>query len=169
MVDTFKQKIIRWAFHHDWISEKDLHHMGWIFADDVKKDHALEINRRVAEIVSQMDPLYPLLKQYSVIFSEEFERVEEPLDEPSRIGMAMWAYGQKRDPYMKRMIEWIMNSAGNETMKRAPITAERTQYGRGQIANMILFRKEIGRLSTIYEELLGRSKGDDFDENTVVE
>lgn len=157
-VDTFKTKILRFFASDVYAKLKEK-----------ENDFDMRVNQRVGEVILQMDPLLPLLKKHSVIFSEEFTKVEEKLDEPSRLGMAMWAWGQKRDPYMKRMIEWVMNNAGNETIKRAPITAERTQYGRAQIANMVLFRDEIGRLSSIYEEIIGGKGDGEFDDTKMVE
>lgn len=127
-----------------------------------------EANRRLAEMVSRMDPLEPLMRKHSVVFSDEFERVEDDLDDKSRMMMAMWAYGQKRDPYQKRMIDWIVNTAGNEMLKSPARTnedrGEILLWGKSQISNMILYRKEIGRLSVIYEEKLAELNGKDFDD-----
>jgi hypothetical protein len=150
MVETLKNKIFGFFFRKQ--------------INDLQKEINYETNRRVAEYISKMDPLEPLMKQQSVIFSDEFERVEDQLDANSKITMAMWAYGQKRDPCMKRMMDWVCNTVGNETIKRAPITAERTQYGRAQIANIVLLKKEIGRLSLIYEEKLVQMGGKNFDD-----
>ena len=132
--------------------------------EKLKQEIDSKVNQRVAEYISKLDPLEALLRQQSVIFSDEFERVEDQLDEKSKFTMGMWAYGQKRDPYMKRMIDWVINTAGNETIKRAPITVERTQYGRAQIANMVLFKQELSRLSSIYEQKLIDMGGKVFDD-----
>lgn len=140
-------------------------------ADEAKKTKEAELsaNRRYAEYVAKMDPFEMILKKYNGIFSEEFEHPEERLDAPGRFRMMMWGYQQKTDPAFKHMIEWIMNSAGNETMKRAPISNERTQYGRAQIANMVLLRDEVGRLASLYEEELEKHKPQDFDTGVAVE
>jgi hypothetical protein len=159
MVETFKTKILRF-FASDYLS----------MLEKKEKDINNEVNIRVAKIISQMDPFEPLLKEYHGVFSEEFERVEDKLDEGSRISMAMWANMQAKDPHMQRMIQWVMDSAGNDTMKRAPISVERTQYGRAQIANMILWKREIRRLSSIYEDILKKGRGsEDFDENLSID
>lgn len=121
-------------------------------------------NQRLVQTLAQMDPLEPAMKEFHGIFSKEFEKPEQKLDERSYLGFIMWAYQQKTDPHFNYMIDWIMNSAGNETIKRAPITEARTQYGRAQISNMVLFRKEIGRLSSLYEEKLEKNK-DVYKEN----
>lgn len=66
-----------------------------------------------------------------------------------------------------------MNSQGN-AMIRAPARTndERGEillWGKAQIASMILFVKEVGRLSLLYEDILEKQKGNDFnsDTNTV--
>lgn len=167
MAGSFKKFILNHFF-----KDEDLYRNGWVFLADgwvLKQPIEREVNKRVAEIILKMDPFEPLLKHYHGIFREEFEKVEENLDERSRFSMAMWAWGQKKDPHFKRMVDWVMDNAGNETLKRAPISYERTQYGRAQIANMILFKREIGRLASIYEEFLGKNKGEDVDLGVSVE
>lgn len=131
------------------------------------QDIEFKINQRVAEVISKIDPFEILRKEFHGIFSEEFDRPEDKLDERGKLGMAMWAYSQKSDPYFEYMTAWIMNSAGNETVKRAPLIPERMQYGRAQISTMVLFRKEIGRLSSLYEEKLKNPQG--FNSETAVE
>lgn len=140
-------------------------------ADEAKKTTEAELsaNRRYAEMILKMDPFEPIIKRFNGIFSEEFERPEDRLDAAGQLRLKMWAYQQKTDPAFKHMIEWIMNSAGNETMKRAPITNERTQYGRAQISNMVLLRDEIGRLSSLYEEELEKHKPKPFNPDVAAE
>lgn len=133
------------------------------------QDAELKVNKRVAEVILNIDPFDILRKEFHGIFSEEFEHPEEKLDERSKLGMMMWAYQQKHDPHFKHMVDWIMNSAGNETLKRAPITTDRVQYGRAQISTMVLYRKEIGRLSSLYEEILEKNKPQGFDSTVTVE
>lgn len=166
MVDTFKNKILKFLFRKHYV-ELEAERTR---VKEVEKYLEQRANQRAAEIISKMDPYEPLLKEYHGVFSEENEKVEERLNDQGKLGMAMWAYGQRGDPHLARMIEWIMNNAGNEVLKRAPISADRTQYGRAQIANMILFRREIGRLALLYEEMLKKhGQSDDFDENRTIE
>lgn len=140
-------------------------------ADAVKRadDAELSANRRYAELVSKMDPLEPLFKNLSIVYSEEFTRVEEKLDDKSQLGFMMWAYGTKNDRYFNFLVDWIINSHGNETLKRAPVTNERTLYGRAQISSMVLLRAEVGRLSSLYEEKLEEMRQDKFDTAVTVE
>lgn len=131
-----------------------------------------EVNFRVAKIINGMDPLEPVLKMYHGVFSDEYERPEDNLDKKSQLNMKMWAHRMYTDPSFKYMTDFIMNTFGNETLKRVPINdeklaAQRLWYGRAQIATMILFKKEIKRLSSLYEELL--KPKEEFDENTTVE
>lgn len=157
MVDTFKNRIREFFFseYEEKLRQKE-------------KEMNNEVNRRFAEMVSKMDPMEPLLKKYSVVFSEQYERVEDPLDERNRMTMAMWAYGQKRDPYQKRMIDWIINTAGNSMLKLPARTnedrGEILLWGKAQISNMILYERELRRLSSIYEEKLAQMSGKEFDD-----
>ena len=155
MVDTFKKRIANF-FARDYIRE-------------LENEVDMRVNRRVAEVLSKMDPFEPLLKEFHGAFSYEFERVEDALDERSKLNMSMWAYAQYRDPFFIRMLEWVMNSAGNQTIKRADPTEIRLMYGRAQISTMILLRDEIKRLSSVYEEILEKSKPKSFDKQLSVE
>lgn len=123
------------------------------------KDVEMKVNLRVAEYISKMDPFEPLMKQFHGVFSEEYEHPEDNLDDRSKLGFMMWAYQQKTDPSFRFMVEWIMNTQGNASLKRGNPTPETILYGRSQISNMILFRKEVGRLSLLYEEILEKNKG----------
>lgn len=133
------------------------------------EDAKFEANQRYAELVSRMDPLDPLFKNLSIVYSEEFTRVEEKLDSKGQLGFMMWAWGQSKDMYFNFLIDWIINSHGNETLKRAPVTNERTLYGRAQISSMVLLRKEVGRLASLYEEKLEELREDKFDTATTVD
>lgn len=135
---------------------------NWIYPEGVH-----EVNLRVAEIMNKMDPLDPVLKLFHGIFSIEYERPEDKLDERSQFNMKMFAWRTIKDPSFTYLVEWVMNQAANETIKRAPITVERVQYGRAQLANMILFRRELERLSNLYEEAL--KPKEEFDEHTTIE
>ena len=126
-----------------------------------------EVNLRVAEIINKTDPLDPVLKMYHGVFSEEYERPEDKLDKRSQLNMKMWANQMYKDPSFEYVTSWICNTFGNETLKRAPISVERTQYGRAQISSILLFRREIKRLSDLYENML--KKPEDFNENISTE
>lgn len=134
-----------------------------------RKDIELEVNKRVAKFISQMDPFEPLLKHYNGIFSEEFERPEEKMDARSHLGFIMWAYTQRNDPNFTYLLDWIANSAGNETIKRASITPERIQYGRAQISNIVLIKREVSRLANLYEEKLAQGREEGFDSELIAE
>lgn len=131
-----------------------------------------EVNLRVAKIMNSTDPLEPVLKMYHGVFSEEYERAEDILDERSKFNMKMWAWQTYKDPSFKYLTDWIMNTFGNETLKRVPINDEklasqRLWYGRAQLATMILFKKEVKRLSSLYEDMT--KPKEEFDEHTTVE
>lgn len=141
---------------------------------DIKKqseaDAIAEINTRVAEVVSKMDPFEPVMKLFNGVFSKEYERPEDSLSEQHKVTFYMWAYRQIRDPDFLHLIDWVTDNAGNTTMKRAsPLTAERAQYGRAQIANMLLLKKEVGRLSSLYEDILEKNKEQKFDPSVSVD
>lgn len=138
-------------------------------APELSKSIDNEINQRTALIISKMDPFEPLLREFHGVFSEEFDHPEENLDERDRIGMMMWGYQQKNDRFFKYMTDWIMNTQGNETLKKAPVTTDRILYGRAQLSTMILFKKEIGRLSSLYEDELAKRHPEGFDENLPIE
>ena len=126
------------------------------------------INQRVAKELAGMDPFEPLLREFKGVFSEEFERVEDRLSPRDSLGMKMWAFGVAKDPHFKHLLEWVMNSEANETLKRVPVTTDRILYGRAFIAAMILFRNEIRRLALLYEEELNKDK-EDFNSEITTE
>lgn len=128
-----------------------------------------EINMRVAEAISKMDPFEPLMRQFNGTFSEEYERPEDKLNPRGQLSMKMWGYTQNKDPNFEYFIDWIMNTHANETLKRAPVTTERILYGRAQISAMILFKTEVKRLSNLYEEMLENNKIQSFDSTKAVE
>lgn len=136
-------------------------------ADFIYPEHINEANQRVAKIMAGLDPFEPVLKLFHGVFSEEFERPEDKLDVRSQMNMMMFANRTVKDPSFEYLTAWIMNIAGNECLKRAPISVERTQYARAQLANMILFKRELQRLSSLYEEML--KPEDSFDKNLTVE
>ena len=136
-------------------------------ASFIYPEGACEVNLRVAEIINKTDPLEPVLKMFHGIFDIEYERPEDKLDKRSQLTMKMFANRTVKDPSFEYLTAWVMNQAANETMKRAPITVERVQYGRAQLANMILFKRELERLSNLYEEELKRPE--EFDANETIE
>lgn len=125
------------------------------------------IGQRVAQTLAKMDPFEPLFKEFHGIFSEEFERPEEKLDTRSTLSLTMWAYQQSTDPSFKFLTNWVMNTQGNETLKRAAVTPERILYGRAQISSTLLFINEIKRLGALYEDML--KKDQPFDGVVTVE
>ena len=128
-----------------------------------------KVNRRVASIMSKQDPFEILSKEFNGIFSSEYEHAEESLDERAQLQMKIWAAEQRDSQCFKYMCNYIMNVSGNETIKRAPITVERVQYGRAMIASVILWRNEIKRLANLYDEYLNKDKGQDFEGSKPVE
>lgn len=137
--------------------------------DNERKEIEKKSQQRVAEIISKMDLFEPLMKKFNGTFSVEYEHVEDALNEQGKIGMYMWAWQQKGDPHFQRMVSWIMDKSGNSLMKLGNPTELQVFYKRAEIANMILYRKEVGRLASNYEELLAKNKGEDFDPNVGVE
>lgn len=135
-----------------------------------EKEQKIEekINSRVAQILMQMDPFEPILRQFHGVFSDEYEQVEERFDEQSKVRMYMWAYGQRDDPQANFLSDFIMNTAGNEVLKRKEPTPERILYFRSQIANEILRKSEISRLALHYEEIIKR-KDEEFDSSVGIE
>lgn len=136
-------------------------------ADFIYPEQINEANVRVARIISSMDPFEPVLKLFHGVFSEEYERPEDPLDVRSQYNLKMWAHQVYKDPSFKYITDWIMNTFGNETLKRGPISKERTEYGRAQISTMLLFKMEVKRLSNLYEESI--KPDEPFDKNVTVE
>lgn len=125
------------------------------------------INQRVAEALLRIDPMEMIMRQYHGIFSESFERPEERLNEQGKLGMMMWGYQQKSDPYFKHMTQWILDTQGNNTVRKAKNDHE-WFFGRASIVNVEAFIKEVGRLSNLYEELLDKNKLE-FNSDVTVE
>ena len=131
-------------------------------------DFERKVNQRVAEITLHQDPFEILSKEFNGIFSKEYEHPEDRLDERGQLMMKIWAGEQRDSASFKYMCQYIMDSAGNETLKRAPITVERVQYGRAQIASVLLLRNEVNRLANLYDEFLNKDK-EKFDPNETSE
>lgn len=129
-----------------------------------------EVNRRVAEALTKMDPFEPLMRTFNGVFSSENERVEDSLDVKGQLMIRQWAWQNVDTPAFKYMTEWVMNVQANETLKRAPVTTDRILYGRAQISCMLLFVKEVKRLSESYKDMLEKGKkDDDFDPSVTVD
>lgn len=134
-----------------------------------QQDMDMLVNQRVAENLLKMDPFEPLLKKYHVIFSEEYDKPEDKLNEPGQLGLFMWAYGMKGEPHFKHLIDWIRNTQGNATLRRAQNDHE-WLYGRAAVATMTLFTAEVSRLAGRYEDILAKRKEQGgFDEHLAAE
>lgn len=168
MVDTIKRILFK-SLYAELMYQTRKQNTRSLELDSREREIDEAIAQRVAEIVSKMDPFEPAMKLFHGIFSDEFEHPEDKLAPDGHLQLTMWAYQQSTDPAFKHLTEWVMNSAGNETVKRAPVTVERTLYGRAQIASMVLFVKEVNRLGAIYEDLLDKQKLQTFDEHITVE
>lgn len=147
----------------------------WFFKDQwhkiVEKENQLDqlVNMRVATVLAKMDPFEPLMHQFRGIFSEEFEKPEDRLDPQSNLRLIMWAYQQTNDPQFNYLMNWVIDTQANATLKKGNPTPETILYGRAQISAPILIKREISRLGLLYEELLKKQKGEEFEENLSVE
>lgn len=129
----------------------------------------MKADQKYAHLVLSMDPFEPVMKQFHGIFSDEYEHVEENLDVKSRFMLISLGYQLRDDPSFKHLAQWVMNTQGNQTLKRSPVTTETLIYGRAQISSMLSFVKEIGRLASLYEEEIDKDKKNEFDSNLSVE
>lgn len=127
-----------------------------------------EVGRRVAEALLKVDPFELVLRDFHGVFSQDFEKMEEPLNDQSKLRLSMWAYQQKTDSEANFFSDWIMNTAGNALFKLTNPNMERLSYYRAQIANEITRKKEIGRLSLYYEEIIKKKDGE-FDSSVGIE
>lgn len=121
-------------------------------------DLDMEVNQRVADVIMHMDPFEPLLRQYNVVFPAKWSEDEKPEDElgsMQALQLYMWAYGQRTDVSFKHLTDWVRNHQGNATLRKGSQDKE-WFYGRSAIATMTLFVREIGRLSSKYEEVMLR-------------
>lgn len=144
----------------------------WLFSDEFaelerqKKDLEMTVNQRVANVLLQMNPFEPFLRKHNVVFSKEWKNPEDKLDEQSKIRMFMWAAGMVKDPSFRHMTDWIINTQGNNTLRKGTNEHE-WFFGRAAIITMDLFVSEVGRLASRYNEML--KKGDDYDPHLAVE
>jgi len=81
----------------------------------------------------------------------------------------MWAYQQHNDPNFEYLNAWIADHFANDMLRHAAVTPDRILYGRAQISFTELWRREIGRLSLLYEDLLEKNKVQKFDSSKAVE
>lgn len=163
MVDNIR----RILFNKEWLRVKhaEQRHLDAFFAREKNLDN--EVNRRVASTLSKMDPFEPLMKEFNGIFSQENEHVEDSLDARGQLMLRTWGYQNADSIAFKYLTDWVMNTQANETLKKAPVTEARILYGRAQISCMLLFVKEVKRLSEAYKDMLG--KKDDYDPSTPVD
>ncbi len=140
---------------------------------DYFREADLRVNQRVAAAMNEMDPFEPLMKEFHGIFSQDWTHPEDKLNEQGQLTMKMWAYGQSSDPHFKHLTEWIMNTQGNAMLKAPARTnderGEILMWGKAQISSMVLFVKEIGRLSSLYQEILDKGKDPNFESDLTVE
>lgn len=127
-----------------------------------------EVNRRVAEALTKMDVLHVLLKDTHATFSKEYERPEDKLNPQGRLSMEMWGYTQFKDPNFDYLLDWIIDTFANNTLRKADITPERILYGRAQIVATELIRQEVRRLCTAYEDRMEMHKPKPFDPHAPV-
>ena len=140
----------------------------WITPQVKEKLVSELVQQKVAEILSRMDLFEPLMLKYHGVFSEIFEYPEEKMSEPDKLQMYMMGWRLKEDKYFKFLIDFVMNTAGNELL-RHDITMDKVFFHRSEIANMLEFRKQLGRLASNYETYLNKNKGQDFDSSAAVE
>ena len=133
---------------------------------DAFRSFDARVNQRVAKVLSEMDPLEPFMKKFHVVFSEDFSRPEEKLDTRGQLMMEMWGYQQRDDPSFKFMCDWIINTQGNNTLRKGRNDSE-WFFGRASIINIELLKKEVGRLASAYEKRLAEK--DSFDASSSVE
>ncbi len=139
------------------------------YFQEVEKNFESRVNQKVAAIIAKMDPFEPLMLKFNGIFSREYDHPESKLDAKGQIQMKLWGYQQAHDPCFEHMMNWMMDTQGNATLKRGNPTPETILYGRSQISNIVLILREIGRLSLLYEEMLEENKIQDFDNTKSVE
>lgn len=127
------------------------------------------INKRVANIVLQMDPFEPLFKKFGGVFSKSHPKPEANLDERSQLMLETWGWQQSKDPAFEYMYDWIMNKEGQDAIKKGNPTPETILYSRAIMTTMILFKNEIDRLANLYEDRLNKNKDTEFDTTVTIE
>lgn len=132
----------------------------------LEDEFELRVNRRVAKLMAERDSFEPLLQHFKGTFAEEYERPEERLDTQGQTAMYLWGYQQRHDPSFKYITDWIANKAGNQLINQGLPSVERQLFARAQISTMLLLRREARRLSSLYEEMIGKET-DFINESTV--
>ena len=153
MLQTFRKKIAYFLYPQIKKDEKEIENT---------------INQRVASTLSKMNILDYLLKDFHGTFSTEYERPEDKLTEKGKLTMMMWGNKTIQDPNFEYLIDWVMDTYANDMLRHAAVTPERILYGRAQIASASLIKKEVGRLSNLYLDLLEKNKVQ-FDSTKAVE
>lgn len=152
-----------------WLAPEAFTNVSIVTAEFAKKSLELDmqVNRRVADIVAKMDPFEPFFKKYHVVFSKEWERPEDRLNPQSQLQLFMWAYQVEGDPSFKYLVDWMRNTQGNATLRKAKNENE-WFYGRAAVAVVTLLVDEVTRLASHYRELMAK-RGQSFDEHLPVE
>jgi hypothetical protein len=141
------------------------------YAISLECDFDNRVDQRVAQIMSQQDPLEPLLKLFNGVFDEKREQPEDGLSEPDRIAMEMFGYRNHKDPHFHFLMDWIVNTYASAMLKKPLGTSEQIvhghMYARALLSVSLLLKDKMGRLSSLYEQ---RLRGDTlFDKHTAVE
>lgn len=165
MVDILKYKLGRFFFKDTYARLEQTFKVLEGKIDGIDE----RVNRRAAEIVSKMDPWAPLMREFHGIFTAEYERPEDRLDSAGKIRMMMWGYQQNGDPAFNQLMDWIVNTQGNASVKKGNPTSETILFSRAMIAAPLLVKKEVQRLSSLYEEFLANRNEPDPDEAVAVE
>lgn len=126
------------------------------FVEELERSFDQRVDQRVAKIIADQDPFEILLQNFKGTFAKEYERPEERLNEQGQIAMRLWGYQQSHDPSFNHVTEWIMNKAGNQLIQKGFPSVDRQLFARAQISTMLLLQKEARRLSSLYEEMIGR-------------
>ena len=147
--------------------------LAHVIARDYMRKVDDRVNQRVADALMRMDPFEPVMKKFHGIFGRDFEHPEERLDQKGQLLMKTLGYQLRDDPSFRFLTEWVMNTQGNAMLKLSTRTNEERGevllWGKAQISAMILFVKEVGRLASLYEELLAKQKEGDFTSDNTVE
>lgn len=128
-----------------------------------------KVNQKVVEEMNKINVLDYVLKDNFRTFSKEYERPEDKLNPQGQLSMKMWGYTQSKDPNFEYLMAWIMDMHSNEMLRHGAVTPERILYGRAQLSVSELIKKEVTRLSNLYEDILKKRNPEDFDENISVE
>ena len=144
MVDTFRLKIARLIAPRHY--------------DDVDN----RVNVRVAKIISSMDPFEPIYRKFQGIFSDDFEKPEEKLDERGQLLMKMLGFQLYHDVSFKYLMDWIVNSQVNAMLKAPARTNEERgevlMWGKAQVAGIVVLKTQLKRLNSLYDEMLAEGK-----------